>query len=67
MGTNKKIIVTIYWKNYVTPSSEFNADPQCGGYNISKDGKFYSIRTIDGFVSIPVENVQCVEQKNIFV
>ena len=67
MSANKtiKIIVTVFWKNYVTPSTQFEADPGYGGYRISEDGRFYYIHTIDGRASIPVENVQYIEQKKI--
>lgn len=66
MSANKiKIIVTVLWKNYITSSTRFEADPTYGGYRISEDGKFYYIHTIDGKACIPVENVQYIEQKNI--
>jgi len=66
MSANKtKNIVTVYWKNYFKSSTQFEANPKYGSYDISKDGKFYHIYTVDGNVSIPVENVQYVERKNI--
>lgn len=66
MNANKtKTIVTVHWKNYTTPSTQFEANPKYGSYDISENGKFYDIYTFDGHVSIPVENVQYVERKNI--
>ena len=68
MSANEtKIIVTVYWKEYTELSTQFEADPdyKYQGYRISEDGKFYYIYTVDGKASIPVENVQYVEEKNI--
>lgn len=66
MSANKtKIIVTVFWKNYIVSSSRFESDPKYGSYDISEDKKFYYIYTINGHVSIPVENVQYVEEKII--
>jgi len=67
MSANKttKIIVSVFWKNYITSSTRFEVDPVYGGYRISEDGKFYYIHTIDGRACIPVENVQYIEQKKI--
>ena len=66
MNANKtKIIVKVYWKKYIMSSTQFEADPKYGSYDISKDGKFYNIYTFDGNISIPVENVQYVEKKYI--
>jgi len=67
MSANKtKIIVTVFWKNYIMTSTRFEADPKYEGYDISEDGKFYNIHTFDGNISIPVENAQYVKQKDIF-
>ena len=66
MSANKtKVIVTVYWKNYVTPSTQFEVDPGYRGYRPSEDGRFYNVSIFDGSVSIPVENVQFIEKKYI--
>ena len=61
----KKIIVTVFWKNYFKTLTQFEANPKYEGYNISEDRKFYDIYTLDGKISIPVENVQYIKEQDI--